>query len=196
MYIRQAGFMNQTTDEQIELLAGKIRSSDKGAYDDFFRMMYAKLSGFAMTYVHDQNLAYDIVQDAFVILWQRRAGIDPDKSLKSFMYKAVRNRCLNELRNRSKEVVSSELAENQYKNDEAIEIESEHPLGNHFREWIASLPERQKEAFELSRYEGLNHEEIADLMNISTKTVNNHIVAAMAQLRKCYQQYKQNNQQN
>jgi RNA polymerase sigma-70 factor (ECF subfamily) len=187
--------MNHATEEQIESLAGKIKRSDKRAYDDFFRLMYPHLTGFAITYVREKSMACDIVQDAFVILWQKRFGIDTGKSLKSYMYQMVRNRCLNELRNRSKEVVSSELAEN----NTIIEMEIENQnndrnsLGSLFREWINALPERQKEAFELSRFEGMDHDEIAGLMNISPKTVNNHIVAAMTQLRKYYKQYKQKN---
>jgi RNA polymerase sigma-70 factor, ECF subfamily len=187
--------MNQATDEQIESLAGKINRSDKRAYDDFFRLLYPQLTGFAITYVRDKSTASDIVQDAFVNLWQKRSGIDPGKSLRSYMYQMVRNRCLNELRNRSKEVVSSELAEK--KSNSEMEIENHNnewnPLGSRFREWINALPERQKEAFELSRFEGMDHDEIAGLMNISVKTVNNHIVAALTQLRENYRQYKQKN---
>jgi RNA polymerase sigma-70 factor, ECF subfamily len=187
--------MNQATDEQIESLAGKINRSDKRAYDDFFRLLYPQLTGFAITYVRDKSTACDIVQDAFVNLWQKRSGIDPGKSLRSYMYQMVRNRCLNELRNRSKEVVSSELAEKNSNSE--MEIENQYydlnPLGSRFHEWINALPERQKEAFELSRFEGMDHDEIAGLMNISVKTVNNHIVAALTQLRENYRQYKQKN---
>lgn len=193
MYYQQIRFMNQLTEEQIEALAGKIKRSDKKAFDDFFRLMYPQLTGFAMGYLRDKNLAYDIVQDSFVILWQKRTGIEPEKSLRSYMYRTVRNRCLNELRNYSKVTVSSELVENvmmtiEMKNEDGNEEKDS--LINRFREWITALPERQREAFELSRYEGLNHDEIADVMNISAKTVNNHIVAAISQLRENYKQFK------
>jgi RNA polymerase sigma-70 factor (ECF subfamily) len=57
------------------------------------------------------------------------------------------------------------------------------------KNWITDLPERQREAFELSRFEGLDHDEIASVMNVSSNTVNNHIVAALKRLRDRYNVY-------
>ena len=56
-------------------------------------------------------------------------------------------------------------------------------LPKKLHEWVEQLPERQREAFELSRFEGLDHEEIAQVMQVSARTVNNHLVAALRQLR-------------
>ncbi len=59
-------------------------------------------------------------------------------------------------------------------------------LAGNFRIWINELSDRRREAFELSRFEGLDHQEIADVMNLTVKTVNNHIVDALSHLRKRY----------
>jgi DNA-directed RNA polymerase specialized sigma24 family protein len=59
-------------------------------------------------------------------------------------------------------------------------------LAGTFRIWINELSDRRREAFELSRFEGLDHNEIADVMNLSVKTVNNHIVDALSHLRMRY----------
>ena len=67
--------------------------------------------------------------------------------------------------------------------------ENVNDLSEKFGEWIEQLPERQQEAFELSRFEGLSHTEIATVMEVSPKTVNNHIVAALRQLRSLYEEY-------
>lgn len=56
-------------------------------------------------------------------------------------------------------------------------------LDDHLRAWIDELPDRQREALSLSRFEGLSHEEIAEVMEISPATVNNHIVRALKTLR-------------
>ena len=66
-------------------------------------------------------------------------------------------------------------------------------LGHKFTEWIRNMPERRREVFELSRFEGLQHDEIAGVMDLSIKTVNNHMVLALNYLRECYKNYiKQN----
>lgn len=61
--------------------------------------------------------------------------------------------------------------------------------------WISNLPNRQQEAFRLSRFDGLDHAEIAEVMDVSEKTVNNHIVAALSFLREKYEEYKKLNKQ-
>jgi RNA polymerase sigma-70 factor (ECF subfamily) len=64
-------------------------------------------------------------------------------------------------------------------------------LINLLKEWIKELPDRRREAFVLSRFEGLDHEEIADVMDISSNTVNNHIVAALDYLKDCSSKYQE-----
>ena len=149
---------------------------------------------FAAGYTGQKSSACDIVQDAFVILWQKRSEIDPNRSLKAYLYRIVRNLCLNHLRDRSGTIVDSELVQGEAFSSDELSTESpgnsNGSLDQKFREWIHALPDRQQEAFELSRFEGLEHDEIADVMEISSKTVNNHIVAALRQLRTFYDEYQ------
>ena len=95
------------------------------------------------------------------------------------------------MRNQSSEVAQPDIIVEE-KLQPAEEVDSREnisELSEKFGEWIEQLPERQQEAFELSRFEGLNHEEIASVMDVSPKTVNNHIVAALKQLRSLYEEY-------
>ncbi len=57
-------------------------------------------------------------------------------------------------------------------------------LGTRIHQWISELPPRQREAFQLSRYEGLSHQEIAQVMDLTSRTVSNHIMLALVYLRK------------
>jgi len=188
--------MNNPSEEQFTLWAKKISRSNRKAFDDLFRNSYPVLVRFAVRYTRDRTAACDVVQECFYSLWKRRARIDPDKSLKSFLYTMVRNRALNLLRDQSAEHVNHELA-SLHSTEDVVESEvdqgSDSELEQLITKWIKDLPDRQKEAFELSRYEGLDHEEIAQVMEVSPKTVNNHIVAALRTLRECYDQYKQEN---
>lgn len=186
--------MKIPSDDQISNWARKIRRSDQHAFDQLFRSLYPVLIRFACRYTGDRTAAEDVVQNSFVILWQKRSRIDPKQSLKSYLYKIVRNRALNYIRDNSRMVSSQVLIDEHHPavaDADATSGENAESLENQFSKWIDELPDRQQEAFELSRFDGLNHREIAGVMNVSAKTVNNHIVAALRYLRKCYNQYQQ-----
>ncbi|MCC5941477.1 MAG: RNA polymerase sigma-70 factor [Balneolaceae bacterium] len=175
-------------------MAKKILHSDLDAFDQLFRLMYPRLVRYAVRYLKDKQLACDVVQETFITLWKQRKQIDLKKSLKSFLYHMVKNRCLNFIRDHEKLIVNSDLMNNELTYTQPIQFSESHSddneLGKKFRAWIDTLPERQKETFELSRFEGLDHREIADVLNISAKTVNNHIVAALQYLRNCYETHQ------
>ena len=186
--------MNHKSDQQIENWSRRIRKSDREAFDSLFRLMYPQLVRFAVSYTREKSSACDIVQDTFVILWQKRKQIDEKRSLRAFLYQIVRNRSINYLRDYSNESFSPNPEGFNQQNISGLDqTENDKPsnqLSEKFNEWIKSLPERQREAFELSRFEGLDHDEIAEVMNISAKTVNNHIVAALKKLKTEYNLYK------
>lgn len=183
--------MNQPEKEQFTIWAEDIKQSDQRAFDALFRAMYPQLVKFAASYTKEKSSASDIVQDSFLSMWQKRSAIDPNQSLKAYIYRIVRNRALNYLRDRSSEISKSEMiVEEKLQPAEVVDSrEKVNELSEMFSEWIDQLPDRQQEAFELSRFEGLSHEEIASVMDVSPKTVNNHIVAALKQLRSQYDQY-------
>lgn len=174
--------------ERIRIWVQKITESDKKAFDKLFRCWYPRLVRFAFKYVQDKAAASDIVQNVFIKVWQKRETLDPKRSVKAYLYRAVRNRSLNYLRDHSRVTVgleslgASDLKSEEKRNERG---EDEHLLAL-LKEWIQELPERQREAFELSRFDGLDHNEIAEVMEVSPNTVNNHIVAALKQLRSWY----------
>lgn len=184
--------MKLPSDQQFTLWAKKIRRSNRKAFDQLFRSFYPILVRFAMRYTRDSAAAKDVVQDSFIKLWQKRTLINPEQSLKNYLYTMVRNNALNLIRELSDVEVDHEMANSK---SEAVELKTadkpENRIDDFFSTWIDQLPKRQKEAFELSRFEGLDHEEIAEVMNLSTKTVNNHIVTALRFLRDRYLQHKQ-----
>ncbi|MFH5883063.1 RNA polymerase sigma-70 factor [Halalkalibaculum sp. DA3122] len=185
--------MEKPTAEQIQIWAKRISESDQEAFNRFFRSMYPRLIHFAMRYTRRKTVASDIVQDAFVKLWEKRRNIDPGQSIKAYIYRTVRNKALNYIRDHSDETVGLEVL-----NDTPADTETEIQLNDRseqlwelLKQWIEELPDRQREAFKLSRFDGLDHEEIAGVMNISSNTVNNHIVAALDNLRSRCDLYQQ-----
>jgi len=184
--------MNGLSAEQIRIWVQKISESDREAFDNLFRCLYPRLVRFSFKYLQNKASASDIVQNAFVALWQKRVELDPQKSVKAYLYQAVRNRSLNYLRDHSNKTVGLEsLNDFNLKSEEKMTLQDESDqLMKLLKKWIRKLPDRQREAFELSRFDGLDHNEIASVMDVSPNTVNNHIVAALNYLRDRYDCYQ------
>lgn len=171
--------------EQFRIWTIKLHGSDESAFTEMFRTMYNPLLLFALKFVPARAEAKDILQDTFVKVWDIRAQLDPDKSLKALLYMMVRNTCLNHIKAKKgvelTENITRTLEDNQPLPGESKRSADE--LESHIANWIQELPERQQEAFELSRFDGLNHNEIAEVMDCKPRTVNNHIVNALNTLR-------------
>ncbi|MDZ7806767.1 MAG: RNA polymerase sigma-70 factor [Gracilimonas sp.] len=185
--------MENITDKQFTEWSQAIRDGNKNSYSAFFRACYEHYVRFAYRYVRSKDQACDLVQEAFIKLWKNRNQLDPLKSLKSYMFTIVRNLSLNHIRDYKNRfetldgddhslnaLIIHQEQDNESNNEQTIQI---------IEKLIKELPERQREAFELSRFDGLRHEEVAEVMNISARTVNNHIVSACNFLREEYESY-------
>ncbi|MDZ7682816.1 MAG: RNA polymerase sigma-70 factor [Fodinibius sp.] len=182
--------MDNAAPQQIQTWVRKISQSDRQAFDRLFRHFYARLVAFSCKYVKSRASAADIVQESFMKLWQKRRTLDPNRSIKAYLYQMVRNRSLNYIRDHSKETVGLEpLQKSGIRADNNDTDGETSELPDFLRRWIEELPNRQREAFKLSRFEGLDHEEVAEVMGISPNTVNNHIVAALDTLRSRSDEY-------
>lgn len=150
--------------------------------DESFRCYYKPLCLYAMHYLHDMYLVEDVVQDCFIELWERMNNEKTVSSVRAYLYMMVRNRCLDTLKKDNQidcNILPSDLA-GIIQDEEAEErslIEA--------RLWTAidSLPEKCREVFLLSKRDGLKYKEIADKLNISIKTAENHVAKAMKVLK-------------
>ena len=197
--------MKETEDTKQRELAEGIRNSDRRAFDELFRAMYPRLVRFAFKITQDWNTSCDITQDVFVMLWQQRNTLDPDRSVRAWLFRSVRNRSYNYQRDRREiadpGTAEALVADTRMPDDVLASADGsngssrERQLQKKILEWIEELPERQREAFELSRYEGLFHHEIAGVMQVSVKTVNNHLTAALKHLRTRYETHRNASQE-
>ena len=129
--------------------------------------------------------AKEIVQDAFITLWDKRDSIDLSKSVKSYLTSIIYTRSLNYLR------------DNKKFNKEILSFENLYPLSDHtqgdklvaaeiaqkINKAIEELPEKCREIFVLNRYENLKYREIADKLNLSLKTVEAQMSKALQHMR-------------
>jgi len=182
--------MNRPSAKQLQKWTQKISESDKEAFNSLFRYLYPQLLHFSLRYTHNKAAAADLTQDAFVILWNKRGDLDRDFAVKAYLYRIVRNSSLNYIRDHSSKTVGLEEMEEPRVENPEVSDDTDLQM-ELLRSWIEELPDRRREAFELSRFEGLNHEEIAEVMEISSNTVNNHIVAALEYLKDRYHEYQE-----
>jgi RNA polymerase sigma-70 factor (ECF subfamily) len=165
-----------------DLLDG-LRAGNQQAFDAMFRSYYPRLVAVADSMLRDRPAAEDVAQDVMVELWRRRESLLLESSLRAYLFRAVRNRALNQIRHlRVAPKTDIETATDLTippADRVALEGEMLAALGKA----VASLPERCREVFELSRVQGLKYAEIASALGISVKTVEAQMGKAIRILR-------------
>ena len=154
-------------------------------FEGLFRIHYSALCAYANMYLNDVDASEDMVQEMFMKLWKNREGLEIRTSLKSYLFRAVRNACLN--------MISHINIREEYKKHHAVEVSEDEKnftdesivseLEDKIRKTIDSLPVERRKVFVLSRFEGLKYKEIAEKLNISVKTVENQMSKALKFLR-------------
>ena len=172
----------------------RLKRGDERAFRYIYDRHYVLLCRFAEQLLNDLPLAEEVVDDVIFYLWEHRTEVEITYSLRAYLIRAVRNRCLNELNslgNRIESRVSSlSVAENLEFLD-AIFVEERTPLGHLLEQEledellrrIDELPSECKAVFKKSRFEGKKYEEIAEVLHISVNTVKYHIKNALAYLQ-------------
>ena len=165
------------------LLEG-LRQGDETAFDALFKAYYPPLCRYACSLADgDMDEAEDIVQQAFVRLWEQRDTLDIAWSLRAYLYKTVHNRCLNRIRDAKTREQYKIYNAQQMEQQEAHTHTPEPELVERLQRALASLPEQCRRIFELSRFEELKYREIADQLNISIKTVETQMGKALRLMR-------------
>lgn len=172
--------------------ARRIRAGDLAAFEALFRHLNPMLTRLARSIAGTAAEADDAVQEAFARLWEQRGGVDPARSISAYLARSVRNRLLNAARDeRTHRELLGEHADalTPPRPDRPDDLAHGASLAGHLRASLDALPERQRTAISLTRFEGLSHAEAAEAMSCSARTVNNHIVRGLRTLRDRLQAY-------
>jgi len=156
-------------------------SPEKG-FDLLFRKYYGKLCSHCVRLVHSKASAEDIVSEIFVNFWQKKVYEQIETSYKSYLYKSVRFRSYNLLK---KEFLSHEIRETDFARpvDKPDDILFYHELATRLDKIIRDLPTQSRNAFQMSRLEGMKYSEIAREMNITISAVERLISRALAKIK-------------
>lgn len=159
--------------------------------ENWFKQYYEALARYAFTLVKKQEEAEDIVQKLFIKLWEKRNELDIKGNPKSYLYGAVHNSSLNHLNSAARRHAHREVEEDYSisayeKTDSRIESKE---LEQTIELAMQTLPPKCRDVFQLSRQEQLSYKEIAEQLNISTKTVENQMGKALRLMREALQDY-------
>lgn len=168
-----------------------LEKGSESAIEMLFRTYYQPLCQYAYSFLRDKDEAEEVVQAAFINIWDKREEITIQSSVKSYLYRMVRNSCLNVIKHqkvvREHEAHESSMGEPVYEGatQGVMASELEHKISSAMKE----LPEQCRLVFQLSRFEELKYAEIADQLNISVKTVENHMGKALRIMREQLKDY-------
>ena len=171
---------------ELDIVLLQLTESNPAAIEELYNFYYPRLYNFSKSFLKLDDGIDDILQEVFIRIWQNRNKINTSETFNSFIFTITRNLLLNELRNRfsnlkMKEKVGKLSVPIEYS---FIEQSEYHDLKEKVDRSINELPIRQKEIFTLSRINGFSHKEIAEKLNITTKTVEFHIAKSIVLLRK------------
>lgn len=181
-----------------KLIVDQLKRGNEEAYKYIYDHHYVLLCHVANQYVRDAFLAETIVGDVIFHLWEIRDSLNITTSVRSYLIRAVRNRCLDYINSEheKKEVsfsgfVPQDMPEERYLQSDNYPLGTllERELENEIRIAIRKLPAECRRVFEKSRFEEKKYEEIAAELNISINTVKYHIKNALALLQKELSKY-------
>ncbi len=168
-----------------------IQSGNESAFEMIFKSYYQPLCRYAYSFLADKEEAEEVVQSAFITVWEKRKSLDIQTSLKSYLYRMVRNACLNVIKHEKikQQHVAHELAVTEASYESVSQKVYASELELKISEAMKVLPEQCRLVFQLSRFEELKYQEIADQLQISVKTVENHIGKALKIMREQLKEY-------
>ena len=161
------------------------RYDDESAYKELFVQLYTPLLQFAASFVKSRESAEEVVSDVFMAIWEKRKRIATISNLKVYLYVATRNTAINYLARQNKLVTTNidEMdlePESIYFNPEQLLITAE--MSKRVKEIIDQLPPRCKIIFKLVKEDELKYREVAEILNLSVKTIENQLSIALRKI--------------
>ncbi len=152
-------------------------------FEYLFKQTYNALYGFAYQYVMDKSLAEDIIQETFASLWQVSPELPDETNLRKYLYRSVKNKCLDYFRHLDVEDKHREKLAEALVFSHLSEYEDDEETKEKISQLIDQLPYQQRKILDLRINNDLSYKEIASFMEISEHTVHTHIKRAYKFLR-------------
>lgn len=178
-------------DQQLQQWTEQIKEGDKRAFEKLFLRFYEPLCNFAWRYVRSAHISEELVQDAFLVVWESRDSLDRKKNIKTYLYQIVRNKALNHRKHQE--------IEEQYNKDiewlhssnisQIHNFDEESEFIKAAQQAIEDLPDGALQIYKLNRKDGLTYKEIAEVLDISPRTVESQMSRALKKLKNSLSKY-------
>jgi len=170
---------------------GSYRIRTKEDFELLFKTNYSFLCSYANSFLKDIEMSEDVVQEVMFKVWSGKETLNIETSVRSYLFRAVRNGCMNVLKHR--EIRSAFQVYHENSVQESHRSQEEELMGTELeqkiREAIDKLPAERRKVFLYSRYDGLSYLQIAGKLGISVKTVENQMGMALKSLRRELKDY-------
>jgi RNA polymerase sigma-70 factor (family 1) len=172
-------------DEISTSLHKRLSSGDELAFKLFFQKNQPRLFTYVYKVVKSREIAEELVLDIFVKIWSAKEVLSEVENVDAFLYRMALNKSLDFLRTATREKRIQQLLSHhmQYEQTTAASNHDIKEYSQHVTDCLRMLTQQQQLILNLSREEGLTHEQIADRLNLSKNTVKNHIVTALKKIR-------------
>lgn len=174
------------TADRVQYLQGRIaRLDDQQAYKELFTHLYAYLFQFAKTLVKAKEPSEEIVSDVFIKVWEKRRELEKIENLKVYLYVTTRNMAYNYL-DKQKRVVTQPIDDfhgtitSLYFDPEQLLITAD--MLALIQKAVEELPPKCKIIFKLIKEDGLKYREVAEILGLSVKTVENQLAIALQKI--------------
>ncbi len=168
-------------------LVEQIRAGDQIAYKHLYDAYYQSLVDFVNLFSNETFFAQEVVSEFFIWLWENHESLNIKSNLSAYLYHSVKNRAFNKLK-KEKKVDTLQIAD-EFERTDNLSPEEQMILDEEtskVENILQLLPPRTREIFIMHRYDKLKYREIAQLLEISVNTVENHIVKAIKILKAYY----------
>lgn len=169
-----------------------IEHDDHSAFEFLFDAFYSKLMRIAIYYLGKELMAEDAIAEVFYKLWFNRAKLHKVENLENYLFTMTKNQCLYTLRSNKKIVFDEKMMDDNQRiiieNPESDLISEE--FIKYYNVKVQELPPKCKLVYLMVKEDGLKYKEVADILNISIKTVENQMTRAIAHVRRCVLAYK------
>lgn len=174
-----------TKEKRLLTLFGRIEAADRLAFEQLHRLLYSSLHAYAYSLLKSRELAEEATSDLFIKLWTRKEQLGKVTHPQFYIFRSLKNICLNILRREQREIGTTELLDREIEGgaaDSPDELLQHKELMQLLTTAVDSLPEQRRLVFTLIKEQGMKSKDVADLLEISLRTVENHLYKAVKQL--------------
>jgi RNA polymerase sigma-70 factor (ECF subfamily) len=177
--------LNPISKQEEKELIVRLIEGDSEAFEKIYYAYVERVYYFAIRYLKDSSESEEIVQEVFAKIWESRRNIDPDMSFSGYILTTTKNTIFNENRKKiNHQAYCSYIISYLQKNIHDVENEIIYQdLMELLNKTIEELPEKRREIFKLSRFQGLPYKEISKKLSISEKTIETHMRLALRDIK-------------